>query len=589
MHRKLRINIVKYVHTVTISIPLRIAHREGDPESKETMRIRRYPGKAVDASLSLEQSNAMETIYKNNWLNAHENIRSNGTAFGNDYHQPMGHSPVGFDSSSDVYSNGVSSLGKYQMTLEQIRQLELKNKDPSVTQAIKDLSGYKPSTLRRKNRRHYPGWDDLIETEQNVSDHLDEQANGEVYNYSQFDIKEPSEPVKNVSKSRQHKGSTKNAEDRQQRPVNGNYNGDSPTYENLASIKVEAKAQSKLKRSQTLKESSAASFCSTLDIKDIFRRCPQSKGEHCDKDLTRRNASSSSSGNSSANSSTKSSTDMTTALMVQPNRISYNCDRNSRTISIEPSYSQGRTNAMIEPENAPSRMSISYNTNSILPPAQKSKSIVRAKSVRIQNPSFTTQQWDESPIMSAPRPSKPPPSPPLRRNASSPRKESPPNNKFNTVSAAGTRQRNKNLPTSILVTTAASESVPTITTTTPVPVIKPILKHVQIVDRAERQSRQTGSQMTASVVANTATVQVRRKPASSSSVDSDEMFSIPRPRLIVPVHTYARKRRTGNLLSAQADDINDDDDEVHDSGKGELNLLIYDVCQRYLVGNSKHE
>lgn len=546
------------------------------------MRIRRYPGKAVDASLSLEQSNAMETIYKNNWLNAHETIRSNGTAFGNDYHQPIGQSPVGFDGVDVGYRNGVSSLGKYQMTLEQIRQLELKNKDPSVTQAIKDLSGYKPSTLRRKNRRHYPGWDDLIETEQNVADHLDEQANGKVYNYSQFDIKEQSEPVKNVSKPRQHKVSTKNAEDRQQRPVNGSNNFESPTYENLATIKAEAKAQSKLKRSQTLKESSAASFCSTLDIKDIFRRCPQSKSDHCDKDLNRRNASSSSSGNSSANSSTKSSTDMTTALMVQPNRISYNCDRNSRTISIEPSYSQGHTRAVIEPDNAPNRMSISYNTDPILPPAQKSKSIVRAKSVRIQNPSYSTQ-WDESPIMSAPRPSKPPPSPPIRRNASSLRQESPPNNKFNTVSAAGTRQRNNNLPTSILVTTA-SVSVPTITTT---PVIKPILKHVQIVDRAERQSRQTGNQMTASVVANTATVQQqpRRKPASSSSVDSDEMFSIPRPRLIVPVHTYARKRRTGNLLSAQADDINDDD-EVHDSGKGEFNLFISMLlCQRrYMLG-----
>lgn len=545
------------------------------------MRIRRYPGKAVDASLSLEQSNAMETIYKNNWLNAHETIRSNGTAFGNDYHQPMGHSPVGFESAGDGYSNGVSSLGKYQMTLEQIRQLELKNKDPSVTQAIKDLSGYKPSTLRRKNRRHYPGWDELID-EQNVADHLDEQANGKVYNYSQFDIMEQSEPVKNISKSRQHKGSTKNAEDRQQRPANRNNKmAESPTYENLASIKIEAKAQSKLKRSQTLKESSAASFCSTLDIKDIFRRCPQSKVDHCDKDLSRRNASSSSSGNSSANSSTKSSTDMTTALMVQPNRISYNCDRNSRTISIEPTYSQGRT--VIEPENAPNRMSISYNADPILTPAQKSKSIVRAKSVRIQNQSFTTE-WDESPIMSAPRPSKPPPSPPIRRNASSSssssRQESPTNNKFNTVSATGTRQRNNNLPTSILVTTA-SASVPTITTTTPVPAIKPILKHVQIVDRADRQSRQTGNQT--SVVANTATVQPRRKPASSSSVDSDEMFSIPRPRLIVPVHTYARKRRTGNLLSAQADDINDDDDEVRDSGKGELNLFSRHI-QLNMVG-----
>lgn len=41
-------------------------------------------------------------------------------------------------------------------------------------------------------------------------------------------------------------------------------------------------------------------------------------------------------------------------------------------------------------------------------------------------------------------------------------------------------------------------------------------------------------------------VQLNRKHGSASSSDSDS-FVIPRPRLIVPVHTYARQRRTGNL------------------------------------------
>lgn len=41
------------------------------------------------------------------------------------------------------------------------------------------------------------------------------------------------------------------------------------------------------------------------------------------------------------------------------------------------------------------------------------------------------------------------------------------------------------------------------------------------------------------------------KRSSEISSDSDS-FVIPRPRLIVPVHTYARKRRTGNLASSKS-------------------------------------
>lgn len=36
-------------------------------------------------------------------------------------------------------------------------------------------------------------------------------------------------------------------------------------------------------------------------------------------------------------------------------------------------------------------------------------------------------------------------------------------------------------------------------------------------------------------------------------------FSIPRPRLIVPVHTYARKRRTGNLIQNTTSDYDQND------------------------------
>lgn len=65
----------------------------------------------------------------------------------------------------------VSALGKYQMTLEQIQQIDLKAASgggsggaalSNASRSLADLCGYRPSTLRRKNRRNYAGWDDAF-------------------------------------------------------------------------------------------------------------------------------------------------------------------------------------------------------------------------------------------------------------------------------------------------------------------------------------------------------------------------------------------------------------------------------------------
>lgn len=463
------------------------------------MRIRRYPGKAIDASLSLDKSNAMETIYKNNWLNAHETFKS--------VIVPIGHSPAnsiapGYetDGSSGRDDAGVSSLGKYQMTLDQIRQLQLQHKDPTVTQAMKDLSGYKPSTLSRKNRRHYPGWDDLVESKTTVAEQLDQTAEKQVHNYA--------EPIKSASR--------KSAADRQQIPVH-------TTTEMCLEIPAESASEKngKLKRSQTLKESSAASFCSTLDIKDIFRRRLKNDGDT----LKMKASSGSSSGNSSGQSSNKSSADMTN-----------NCDRNGQVIN---------------------RMQNAYNSVEQLPAPPK---VQRAKSVRIAHEDGWTAQPDDV-IMVAPRRRPKPPSPPPRRaDASlrprhSPPPPPPPVNKFNTISVAGkVHKRMAIIPPSIVENVQQQQQQQS---------IKPILKHVQIVD--QHKPRQTSNQIETVVSVLPPVAMPRRKPASSSSADSDEMFSIPRPRLIVPVHTYARRRRTGNLLNAK----NDDDGGDADGGGGE--------------------
>lgn len=61
-------------------------------------------------------------------------------------------------------------------------------------------------------------------------------------------------------------------------------------------------------------------------------------------------------------------------------------------------------------------------------------------------------------------------------------------------------------------------------------------------------------------------VQSVTPPLASEKCDSDDQdqFVIPRPRLIVPVHTYARKRRTGNL---RADAGLEEDAAAKDEGK----------------------
>lgn len=474
---------------------------------------RRYPGKAVDASLSLEQPNAMETIYRNNWLNAHESIRSvpsvkttsDGYDIDQDYPENKRH--------PKEKNGSVSSLGKYQMTLEQIRLLDLQHKDPSVTQAIKDLSGYKPSTLRRKNRRHYPGWDDLIDA-QPTTDTRNSEYEQQLH-------------------SQKHTKSSKTNE--------------SPAYANVTSTK--------LKRSQTMRETNQTTpiFCSTLDIKDMFRRRPSPNDiptNPCDKTLPRRRHGGSSGSNSnastssSANSSKKSSAEqLINNLNCDINAGHHNVEGHFRAsmydegsdeelsfppIEVQPKYSRDPSTRM---RKASERASKSVDVWSEEDDTIKSV-VLRAKSVRIQNNHQIISENDSD----------------IRRSqpiASSR------NNKFNTIAI---RNSHHERPSAIELHPQRSinphKQLPSILKTSPITTVNDI------------STINVAKQSTSAITVSPAGLQLpplRRNAASSSSVDSDEFFCIPRPRLIVPVHTYARKRRTGNLLGAVADEVDDDE------------------------------
>ncbi|XP_017854449.1 cGMP-dependent protein kinase, isozyme 2 forms cD5/T2 isoform X2 [Drosophila busckii] len=108
------------------------------------MKIKHYPGKAVDASLSLDANNAMGALYEANWLHAHQQHQTPTTQ--QQQQQQLQRQPS--NAGSSFLLNGISALSKYQMTLEHIRQLEQQSKDRSIVAAIKEYNGYRPSALQ---------------------------------------------------------------------------------------------------------------------------------------------------------------------------------------------------------------------------------------------------------------------------------------------------------------------------------------------------------------------------------------------------------------------------------------------------------
>lgn len=63
--------------------------------------------------------------------------------------------------------DGISVLSKYQMTLEKIRQLELEQaRDKRVVHSMKELNGYRPSTLQHHKQQLHNGWIEEPELEQ---------------------------------------------------------------------------------------------------------------------------------------------------------------------------------------------------------------------------------------------------------------------------------------------------------------------------------------------------------------------------------------------------------------------------------------
>jgi len=123
------------------------------------MKIKHYPGKAVDASLSLEGSSAMGALYEENWLRAAN--QANQAIQASQPPRPTSSKLIRQSSSagSSFLIEGISALSKYQMTLENIRQLEQQSRDKRIVSTIKELNGYRPSALQHHQQQQmHNGW-----------------------------------------------------------------------------------------------------------------------------------------------------------------------------------------------------------------------------------------------------------------------------------------------------------------------------------------------------------------------------------------------------------------------------------------------
>lgn len=471
------------------------------------MRICHYPGRAIDATLSLEQKSPMENIYANNWLNADKTIKTigrnssvqrhmdinrytqNGKSMENVYSAESNDSGVPQTSSSDEEhrrNSHSSSLGRYQVTLEQMQKLNLEQPNELFKKTMRNLNGYKPSTIRQKDRRSYDDWD-----HENESD----------------TVIRPRTTTK----------------DQRQRHSE-HFVVDSPAQRQLAH--AQSVSMPKINRSQTLRFPSARDQknLSSMNIRNMF----QQNGD-------------------------KSSDEMPTATINK----TFNRTRRGHLTHQFDGYDMPAANGR-PPVNGrtmpPSRhLSVARATDGI-EPLSDHKTLCNMKSVRI-NP--TPRTYD---------------------------------NGFAAVAAETERieqhksveQKQRKLPRLISIMKKRSNGARK--KSPPPPKAAPILdqwiesqKQHKVRSGAghpvQRNATSSDSKNSSTSSLSSASSHGNNNTGPTSNVSD---FSIPRPRLIVPVHTYARRRRTGNLVQGSRTDA-----EVNES-----DLLPFDRYQSVPGGHN---
>ncbi|XP_053957757.1 cGMP-dependent protein kinase, isozyme 2 forms cD5/T2 isoform X2 [Anastrepha ludens] len=493
------------------------------------MKIKRYPGKAVDASLSLDANNAMGVLYEANWLQAHENFNTRS-----DPQAPQRAYPTSNTATTTAYTpsrhphtggsyliDGISTLRKYQMSLEQISALEQQSRDDRIVKAIKDLNGYKPSTLRRKPQQLHGEWDMHA-------------FNGEGGGENGLGGAQ-------ISQDR-HKAPAKAQQQPAPAPAQQqNHYVIDPTVERQQRPRQQISAQPPallLKRSQTMlyspsksKQSSPSSShasatsgfssSSTLDIKDLRRIWKM------EKEFKK----------------SKSSSSLVTHNFTEATPAEAAPQLSHTVISTQPQ--RQRSPLLPTPSNCDSNL----NGGEVPKPKPRVATINRAKSMRLPvAEEAMVKSMKKS--LSARRltPPKPPPRrlPPIANGRHSPKK--------------------------------SSFIAPPVLVTVDVPIDdvieQTVSKDLDFGKPKRPRSTDSLTDALAGMTLNVGHQQQHRGSASSTnsaSQTSDDQFSIPRPRLLVPVHTYARKRRTGNLRDPSVSGVQPEIEEIpRDEGRVEV-------------------
>lgn len=474
------------------------------------MKIKSYPGFAIEAGDSEDKHGSMGLLYEANWMNANEQIKQ---------------APLTAYSKSHV---NVSSLGKYQ---EQIKALEAGRK-VEATRSFRDFNGYKPSTLKlRKNTRQYNEWDSEPKPPPDV-------IHNPLYNHAQ----------------------------------NNWHSSDYLTNK---------RADPKLRRSQTVivKQPTSAvgdrftdASAGEFDIRDFYRR------RHQLRQLEEQHQNKFASGLSVHLERGASDCADRNGIQKNCDSVSDNNDSLYRDCSANLS-ALSRNNRNDTVNNASANRMNCYKTSNYF--AHSPSSVVASEdggnevggngkagakvllNPLARNKSIKINHFDM--VASARYPQKLKP-------------EEIDGQLCDTNGKSGQKVK-KNSFSRIFATISAGSKFPRVFLGRSGRNQRAKLNLEALSENAEsQQSNSSLSTLSTSPVYPSSPstvdriVQSNRKHGSSSSSDSDS-FAIPRPRLIVPVHTYARQRRTGNLT-----DQSNSNSKGCDRNKGKYNCA--DSCVR---------
>lgn len=525
------------------------------------MRIKHHPGRAIEASLSLDQHNAMGALYEANW----NKVQSSMNSLIESHHELPGR-------------DDDAKLAPFR-ELDEDEGLPDEDEDDAQvlkrsSTVLKALNGYRPSTIRRIRHRQFPEWDELKEAS---------------YSEENLDAIRPHSTFKPFANT--HKPNYQNYQRHLQPPSK-----EHRTYANIASSEsfrgpvptVTGPAKNvALKRSNTVAVQQSGSSADTyrprtLDRRDVFQRLKEKVRQQ--KPIDEFSDHQRSYGFPVAhgeNAKSKSNT--------RYNRASTNCDsKNSKSlesISTLVDYRRGS-------DDSESNLSIGdrmtcYRSSSDLCSQvyggedgdRSFRNIPKATATLSRNKSVKGRPiLDDIPADLLPRSD-------LDKFQKSPKKVGFGKMLYNTISAGS------KFPRALLKNHFSKEPSET----------------SEYDSFSFRESDPSGSPANASSPASSKSTSsasssssssfkklfrsrsraARRKQGSSSSSDSADSFLVPTPeerpvppppvptprvtsanihQNIVPVHTYARKRRTGNL---NAEPIYGNIEEVCGNNEGE--------------------